>query len=80
MLPNIQIFECRHIDACAGECPLGARCCSAHGLEELRVRAAIEQGVLPDTYKTQRCHEFDAKGACPTGTPPASARMAVEAL
>lgn len=37
------------------------------------MRAAIEQGVLPDTYKTQRCHAFDAKGSCPTGTPLATA-------
>ena len=51
----------------AGDCPLGARCCAAHGLGELRVLAAIALGILPRTYKTQRCRAFDTKDGCPAG-------------
>lgn len=56
----------------AGDCPLGARCCSAHGLAELRVRAAINLGTLPASYKTQRCRAFDTKAGCPLGAPSAA--------
>ncbi len=51
----------------AGDCPLGARCCAAHGLGELRVLAAIAHAILPSTYKTQRCRAFDTKDGCPAG-------------
>ena len=53
-------FRTRLCSSINGEepCRLGAQCCNAHSLAELRVEAAIDMGYLSNDIKTSFCQAF----------------------
>ncbi|KAI7835407.1 hypothetical protein COHA_010681, partial [Chlorella ohadii] len=50
-----------------GICMHGDWCAFAHGVEDLRLHAAIRDHVLPATFRTRLCPDKLAKGTCPRG-------------
>jgi Zinc finger C-x8-C-x5-C-x3-H type (and similar) len=45
----------------------GILCRNAHGAHELRVSAAIEEGLLPPEFKLMFCESFFDRGRCKNG-------------
>lgn len=43
-------------------CQVGPKCSNAHSLDELRVDAAVDLGLLPPDFKTALCDAFLQKG------------------
>ena len=61
------LLQSERVVLLAGQCADGIECMKAHSLDELRVLAAMQMGLLDMGYKTELCAAYEASQECQQG-------------